>query len=129
MRTQKKWMIAAVAGLALGFSLHAGDADHEAIEKAMKDFHKAPKGVDPVCKKALQGTATKEEWKGLLDGYKAMAKVKNPPKGDAASWKEKTGKLLAAAQALHKAPTSQEAAAAYKQAVDCKACHSAHKPD
>ena len=40
---------------------------------------------------------------------------------------EKTEKLLAAAQALQSG--APDGAAKYKEAVNCKACHSAHKPD
>lgn len=92
----------------------------------MKKFHKAPKGVDPVCKKATDGKASTAELSQLVAGYKAMCSAK-PPKGDEASWKEKTGKLLEAAMALQKG--AADGAAKYKEAVNCKACHSAHKPD
>ena len=92
----------------------------------MKKFHKAPKAVDPVCKKATDGKASAAELSQLVAGYKAMCSAK-PPKGDEASWKEKTGKLLEAAMALQKG--AADGAAKYKEAVNCKACHSAHKPD
>ena len=104
----------------------AAKSDKAVIETAMKKYHKAPKGTDPVCKRAQDGKATKEELHGLVECYKAMAAVK-PPKGDDASWKDKTGKLLAAAQALQSG--APDGAAKYKEAVNCKACHSAHKPD
>ena len=61
-----------------------------------------------------------------MAAYKVLASAK-APKGDEASWKEKTGKLLKAATALQKG--APDAAAAYKEAVNCKACHSVHKPD
>ncbi len=48
-------------------------------------------------------------------------------KSDAASWKEKTSKLLTAAQSLEKGEA--DAANKYKEALNCKACHSVHKPD
>lgn len=102
------------------------ETPEEAVKEFMKSCHKAPKGVDPVCKKAVDGTASKEEIKKLIEGYKVMAKAK-PPKGEMASWKEKTGKLVAASQALAKG--GPEAQAKYKEAVNCKACHSEHKPD
>jgi hypothetical protein len=50
-----------------------------------------------------------------------------PPKGDDASWKDKCDKLLAGAEAL--ASGAPDGLAKYKEAVNCKACHSAHKPD
>lgn len=107
-------------------SLHAADSGEEVIKQVMKDYHKAPKGVDPVCKKASEGKATPEELKKLVAGYKAMLATK-APRGDQASWKEKTTKLYAAAQALQKGEA--DAAAKYKEAVNCKACHSVHKPE
>ncbi len=116
---------AAIAASFLVTNLHAADGDN-ATKKFMKDFHKAPKGVDPVCKKAVDGKASKDELAQLVAGYKAMTTAK-PPKGDEASWKEKTGKVLEAAIALQKG--AADGAAKYKEAVNCKACHSAHKPD
>jgi hypothetical protein len=100
--------------------------DSNPTKEFMKKFHKAPKGVDPVCKKATDGKASAAELAGLVAGYKAMCSAK-PAKGEEASWKEKTGKLLEAAMALQKG--TADGAAKYKEAVNCKACHSAHKPD
>jgi cytochrome c556 len=131
MRSSNKVMIAAcVAGLLVGGALVgpsvAADANEDAIKEVMKTYHKAPKGTDPICKKAMDGKASPEELKKLVASYKVLATAK-PPKGDDASWKEKTSKLYAAAQALEKG--APDAAAKYKAALDCKACHSVHKPD
>jgi hypothetical protein len=106
--------------------LPARAESEDSIKGFMKSCHKAPKGVDPICKKAVQGTASPEEIKRLIAGYKMMAKEK-PEKGDLASWKEKTAALVKTSSALLK--NTDEARAAYKQAVDCKACHSVHKED
>lgn len=114
----------AVTGL-LVWQVQAAD-DHKVIEEVMKTYHKAPKGIDPTCKKAADGKASAEELKNLVAAYQKLAATK-PPKGDAASWKEKTSKLLAASQSLQKG--EEGAIAKYKEAVNCKACHSAHKPD
>jgi len=118
--------IVAIASAPLVFTGIAADAKADPIEEVMKTYHKAPKGVDPVCKKAVDGKATPEELKKLVAAYKTLAAAK-PPKGDDASWKEKTSKLLATAEALEKGEAG--AAAKYKDAVNCKACHSVHKPD
>ena len=104
--------------------LHA-DANDDAIKKVMDDYHKAPKGTDPIYKKAEDGKATPDELKGLVAAYESLVKC-TPPKGDPASWKEKTEKLLAAAKALQKGDAG--AADAYKAAVSCKDCHSVHRP-
>lgn len=131
MRRSNKVMLAAyVAGLLVGGALVgpsiAADANEDAIKEVMKTYHKAPKGTDPICKKAIDGKASPEEIKKLVAGYKVLTTTK-PPKGDDASWKEKTSKLYAAAQALEKG--APDATAKYKAALDCKACHSVHKPD
>ncbi|MFO1500115.1 MAG: hypothetical protein U1G07_17285 [Verrucomicrobiota bacterium] len=98
----------------------------EPIKYVMNTFHKAPKGVDPICKKALEGKARADELKKLVAAYKTLTKA-TPPKGDQASWTEKTGKLLAASESLQKGEA--DGIATYKEALNCKACHAAHKPD
>lgn len=101
-------------------------AEDEAMEKFMKDYHKAPKGTDPICKKAVDGKASEADLAGLLAGYQAMCGAK-PPKGEVGPWQEKCKALIAAVKGLQ----AKDAAAneSYKKAVNCKACHSAHKPD
>jgi len=110
---------------ALVWQLNAAE-EKEVTKEVMKTYHKAPKGVDTICKKAGDGKATPAELKNLVAAYGTMAKAK-PPKGDEASWKEKSSKLLAAAQALQSG--APDGAALFKEAVNCKACHSIHKPD
>jgi hypothetical protein len=105
---------------------NAADAEDGPIKQVMRIYHKAPKGVDPVCKKASDGKATPAELKNLVAAYRTMSKAK-PPKGDDASWKEKCDKLLAGAEAL--ASGAPDGVARYKEAVNCKACHNVHKPD
>ncbi len=131
MKTKATALLAAwVAGLAasgtLVWQLSAADADDSPIQKVMKTYHKAPKGTDPTCKKASDGKASPDELKKLVAAYKTLTTAK-PPKGDDASWKEKTGKLLAAAESMQKGDA--DGVAKYKEAVSCKACHSVHKPD
>jgi hypothetical protein len=107
-------------------ALTAAEGEKDSPTKAfMKKYHKAPKGEDNVAQKFMKGTATPEEVKGLVAGYQAMTKAK-PPQGDEASWKEKTSKLASAAVALQKGQAGAQEQ--FKQAVDCKACHMAHKP-
>ena len=111
---------------AVAWRLSAAEEKEEPIKQVMNTFHKAPKGVDPICKKALEGKASDDELKKLVAGYKTLAKA-TPPKGDQASWTEKTGKLLAASESLQKGES--DAIAKYKEALNCKACHTAHKPN
>ncbi len=119
-------LVALVASGSLAWQLNAADSKEDAIKEFMKACHKAPKGTDPTCKKAANGEASKDELKRLIEGYQMMCSA-TPSKGDAASWKEKTTKLLTAAKGLQKG--GPDALAAYKEAVNCKACHSVHKPD
>lgn len=115
-----------LATSAFVWQLQAADAKDDPIKQAMKTYHKAPKGTDPISKRAGDGRATPAELKGMIAAYSAMAKAK-PPKGDDVSWKAKCEKLLAGTQAL--ASGAPDGAAKFKEAVNCKACHSAHKPD
>jgi len=108
---------------ALGASLALAEEDN-AIKQAMKFAHKAPKGEKKLNEKIVDGTADEADVKKALELYKAMADVK-PPKGDEADFKARTVKLIAATEeVIAKKP---DAAAHYKEAVNCKACHSEHK--
>jgi hypothetical protein len=102
-----------------------GAEGDKVISDFMKKYHKAPQGTDPVCKKAGAGTATDAELSDLLKGYEAISAVK-PPKGDEADWTKKTQALVAAVKQLQAKDAGGPAA--YKAAVNCKACHEAHKP-
>ena len=73
-------LVLAATVLATSTLLAAGDS---AIGDFMKKYHKAPKGTDPVCKKAQDGKATPEEIRRLVTGYKLLTTAK-PPKGDEA---------------------------------------------
>lgn len=119
-------LAAVLAAGTMCFQAQAADAQADAVKEVMKKFHKAPKGEDPICKKAIDGKATAQELKDMVAGYKKMAAAK-VPHGDAASWKTKTTALLAASEALQK--NTAGAVDKYKEAVNCKACHSEHKAD
>src|SRR5258708_28283019 len=94
------------------------------IKDAMDFAHKAPKGEKKLSEKIIDGTAPEADVKKTLDLYKAMLDTK-PPKGDHAAFKDKVGKLIAATEeVVDKKP---DGVAHYKDAVNCKACHSEHK--
>lgn len=64
----------------------------------------------------------------MLNLYKALAAAK-PPRGDDADWKTRTDALVAAAEELDKGDKpSPMAIVIYKKALDCKGCHTEHKP-
>ena len=131
MKALPKFLIVSAASVALtltflsAYAADAGDNKDSPTKAFMKKYHKAPRGTEPIAKRAQEGKATPQELKELAAGYHAMAKDK-PPQGDMASWKEKTTKLASAADALAKGEAG--APERYKQAVNCKACHEVHKP-
>jgi hypothetical protein len=129
MKETTKTALRASALLAVAFGLcvtglTAADAKNP-IKDAMQKYNKAPKGTDPVCKKAGAGTATKEEISGMLAAYKAMCAAK-PPQGDQAKWTKLCTDLVNATAALEKGEAG--AAEKFKAANNCKACHDEFKP-
>jgi hypothetical protein len=111
-----------VAGCLLaGWSLQADTAAQRSISSVMKD---AMKGDSSLHKKVALGKGTDSDAASLLDYYRSLP-AETPPEGDAASWKEKTGKLIAAAQAVvDKKPGATEQ---LQTAGNCKGCHNEHK--
>jgi len=115
---------AALASVASVPLIRAADAKPKYTTKeVMKTLHK---GQDNVAKHVSQGSGTKEEIDKLVEYYASLP-LNEPPKGDKASWSAKSSALLKAAQDLKAGKPN--ALAGYKQAVNCKACHSAHRPD
>ena len=110
-------VVVAFGWVVLGLSSRAQETKAKyTIKEVMKVAHAKGKLRDKVT----GGMASDEEKKQLVEYYEALAANK-PPKGDDASWKEKTAELLAAAK---------EAAAGNLdklKAVNCGACHKAHK--
>ena len=92
----------------------------DVIKTVMKTYHK---GDDALCKK-VGTTATDAELATLLKAYQDMCAA-TPPKGDKAAWVTKCQALIGAVKKVQaKDPAG---AAAYKAAVNCKACHTDHK--
>ena len=92
-----------------------------AIKSIMQAAHKKPK---ELLKKVATGTATDVQKAELVKLYQALAALR-PPRGEAASWEEKTKALLAAARAA--AEGKPEAAGELNRVANCAACHEAHK--
>ena len=125
-RKSLRFKIAAViaaTGIAFTLNAMADDAGHELIEKAMKEGHK---GKTSIVAKIKDGSATKADIEKLHKFYQEMSKVK-PPRGDAEAWKKKTTQLANLTGKLAKG--DEKAKAAFGKAVNCKACHSKHKPE
>ena len=114
----------ALAGAASVPLLRAAEAKPKYTTKeVMKALHK---GQDNIAKHVSQGHGTKEEIDKLVEYYASLP-LNEPAKGDKASWTAKSTALLKAAQDLKAGKPN--ALAGYKQAVNCKACHSVHRPD
>ena len=119
----RKLIVASVV-VALGWmvlSLTGTAQDKAKVE--IKDVMKtAMKGG--LCAKVAKGEASADEKKKLVELFTALAANK-PPKGDDASWKEKTTALLTAAKDAEAGKDG--AGAALMKAANCMACHSVHK--
>ena len=86
-------------------------------EPTVKEIMAKAHGKDGLRGKVMSGKATNEEKKALIDLYTALAALKCP-KGEEASWKEKT-------EAVVKLVKSDDPKDLKK--IDCKGCHQAHK--
>ena len=84
------------------------------------------KGADTISGRIGAGTASDADLQLMVELTRDLARNK-PPKGELASWTEKTTALNAAAKLL--AAHKPGAIDAWKSAASCKACHSLHKPD
>ena len=93
----------------------AQDEPKHTIKEVMQQAHR---GDGALLRKVLSGNASDEEKAKLNELYTALAANK-PPKGDEASWKEKTKAILDAAKAGD--------AAALRRTTNCRGCHSAHR--
>ena len=119
----KSLRILAGAALAVAvFSVPTAARAHGPVGDIMNDVFK---GKTSLVAKANKGEASKEDLAKVLEAWKKMAKEK-PPRGEMASWKEKTAAGIKAAQAL--VDGKPNAADAFKKAANCKACHGDHKP-
>ncbi len=126
MKQKLPVLSAVLLAAASTLSALALDAKYEPIANAMKYAHKAPKGEKKVSDRIIDGTASDEELKKTLELYKAMADTP-PPKGEAGAFKEKVAKLITATEGV--VAKKDGSTAAYKDAVNCKACHSEHRAE
>lgn len=115
MKTIQITALAAVLGLS---SAYAGEG---VISDAMKKFHK---GETSTTKHVGEGSASSSDVSALLKAYQDMAKER-PPKGTAASWKEKTDAVIGALNAIKGGDKS--GTGTFKRAINCKACHDVHR--
>lgn len=114
----------AVALLAIsGCSTFSNTKPSMTIEEIMNDGFK---GKTSLAARLGENTASEADKMRMVYLTQQLA-LNPPPKGDQASWEDKTARLNRAAVALaDKLPDSLET---WRAAADCKACHSIHKPD
>ncbi|QDV27262.1 hypothetical protein [Aureliella helgolandensis] len=125
-----KWLcsIAALAALACGTVSSVARAQEDGskeakytIKEVMVQGHK-----DGLLKKILSGDASQEEKQKLLDLYISMFEFE-PTKGDMGSWQRLAGgATLAAAKVV---VGREDGLKELEKASNCKACHTAHKPN
>lgn len=90
----------------------------------IKQVMKAVEGKGALKDKVASGKATAAEKEKLVEYATAMAETPCP-KGDEASWKEKTKAFLEACKKVQAG--EKDAAKAFGKANNCKSCHDAHK--
>lgn len=96
-------------------------AGSDVIAAAMKKYHKPD---DALCKKVSAGTASDAELGTLLKVYQEMCAAM-PPKGDKAAWVKKCQTVIGAVKKIQAKDAT--GLPAFKEAVNCKACHTDHK--
>jgi len=112
-------VVVALGWLVVSLTSTAQEDKKVTIKDVMKTAHKGG-----LMAKVAKGEANADEKKQLVELYTALAANK-PPKGEEASWKEKTAALLAAAKEA--AEGKEGAGAKLRAAANCMACHSVHK--
>lgn len=93
----------------------------DVIKTVMKTYHKPE---DALCKKVSGGKAVDADLATLLKAYQDMSAA-TPPKGDKVAWAKKCQALIGAVKKIQAKDAT--GVAAYKAAVNCKACHTEHK--
>lgn len=119
MKNIVKWTLL-VAAISLGGGAAFGEKKISISEIMEQGF----KGNGSLVKKIENGEATEADIETLA-GYIAAMHEDRPTVGDADSWVEKTTALVAAIGAVKEG--KPEAAAVFKTAANCKACHDVHR--
>ncbi len=96
-------------------------AGSDVIKAAMKQYHKPD---DALSKKVAGGTATEPDLATMLKVYQDMCAA-TPPKGDRTAWVVKCQAVIGSVKKIQAKDAT--GIAAFKAAVNCKACHSEHK--
>jgi cytochrome c553 len=115
-------LVIAAAAVLTPLALSAAQKPKYTIKEVMKAIHK---GEDNIGKRVVKGQASKEDIAKMVEYYESLP-LNDPPRGERSSWDAKTTALVNAAHDLKAGKAG--ALAEYKEAANCKACHTAHKP-
>ncbi len=123
MASLSKWLVGmAVVVIASWTCVAAEDepaAPKHTIKDVMTNAHK-----EGLLKKVLSGDASQQEKLILLDHYVSLAE-NTPPKGEKASWSDKTNAIVVAAAKV--AVGRDGSLDVLKVTTNCAACHKVHK--
>ena len=110
-----------ILSVALGYATSEAShfAQRNSIKQVMRKAHK-----QGLLKDVLSGNASAEDRRELLGLYLDL-QANTPPRGDARSWRDKTQSIINAARAV--AAGDPNGPRDLKGAVNCGACHRAHK--
>jgi hypothetical protein len=103
------------------------DAKQLSISMIMVQAHLKPhnrSSRNNLDNKVVDGKATDEEKKKLLQLYTALGKQK-PPRGKIEEWNKRTDELVESLKAVYAG--EKDAKERFIRAKDCKACHTAHE--
>jgi hypothetical protein len=124
MRTVKYFGMAVLTmGMLAGLGMFraADDKAKYSIEEVMEKAHK---GKPSLFKQVVDGKASDEQKKELVELYEALAKNK-PEKGSEDDWKKRTSAMVKSAKEV--AGGNGGAARQLAKAANCKGCHELHK--
>ena len=111
--------------VALVLMAFCGRAAAEEKSKTAEVMTKYFKGKESPVAHANAGQVDEATLKAFVESFMTLANEK-PPVGDVEAWKKKVSTLVDATKALQE--KKEGAAAAFKEATDCKACHTAFRP-
>jgi hypothetical protein len=120
-------VIAATFILATAFAPAADEKPRPGIDQIMVQVHLKPQNRgtrNNLDNKVIDGKASADEQKQLLELYQLLASTK-PPKGDLDAWKKRTNEMVDAVQAVIRGEA--KAAERLTKARDCKACHTLNR--
>ena len=123
MQRHFKILALSLATAALAAGCATKPKPSQTIEQVMEAGFK---GKESLCAKVSKGEGSAADLTSMVE-FTYQLTLNTPSKGDLKSWAEKTTALHAAAKSL--AANQPGALDAWKAAVNCKACHSVHKPD